>query len=526
MGLFRRLLPQGLLLASLCLPMAGQAAERGLSNFLAMRPDHPAFPLMLLFGLLAGALTFFKPKFGLVLMLLFIMVSTDMPTKGESIGSRAATIRMEDLVLVLVSGGWLLNRAVTRSLAVFKAVPINRAIWPMAIMIVLSTILGYLQGTVSARTGLLFGMKRLEYFWIFFMTLNLIDTEREARIAVRLFLGVAMVIALIGTFQFFLFPLSELAQGGATATTGFGRANTFADFLLIVTGCTLGLMLYAETRRQLQFASAALVCFIVAILMTKSRGAYVSLMPLLMIILVITRSRRGMAVLGVLAIMLASYFVVKLAMGEEVGGLVSRHYNDFGYQFDSISHVAQEGIKADSSLNARYGYFWQNVEESLRYPFFGRGVGAVPLGWFDVQYLRELHETGLLGLLAFCFMNGLILLTALHFYHRTSNQLYRGLAVGFLGGQVGILVHGLTIENFYTIFNMEAFWFLLALLMVFYDQEVRRGWRAPEETEAGRGQDALAGTPSVGLIAGEKAELGLSVPRHHASLEMPPPGTR
>lgn len=474
---FRRLLPWCVVGFSLLAPTVLHAAESRLSNFLAIRPDNPYFPFLIIFGALMGALTFFKPKIGLVVMLFFIMISTDMPTKGEAVGTRPVTIRIEDFVLVLVSFGWMLNRAKTRSLSIFKDVPVNRAILPLALLIVLCTIIGYLTGTVRGHSGILFSMKRLQYFWIFFMTLNLIDTEREARIAVWLFLGAAAVVSLIGSAQFVLFPMSDLAAGGATATTGFGRANAFASFLLTMIGLVMGWMLFEVNQRKLLLVSGVFILLLGALLMTKSRGAYVSLVPLMGVILWVTRSRRGLTVLALLVTFMAGYFIVKLAVTGDVGLLVSKHYNDFGYQFSSIGKVAQEGIESDSSLNARYLAWEYNWPRILSRPFFGHGVGSIPLGSFDNHYVREMYETGFLGLFAFLFMNAVILLTMRQFYLRTANLFYKGLAIGFFGGHVGILVHAMAIENFYTIVNMEAFWFALALLMVFYDHEARREWR-------------------------------------------------
>jgi hypothetical protein len=51
--------------------------------------------------------------------------------------------------------------------------------------------------------------------------------------------------------QFFLFPLSYLSKGGATATSGFGRANTLADFYLIAGGVFLGLLIYSSEKRKI-----------------------------------------------------------------------------------------------------------------------------------------------------------------------------------------------------------------------------------------------------------------------------------
>ena len=51
-------------------------------------------------------------------------------------------------------------------------------------------------------------------------------------------------------------------------------------------------------------------------------------------------------------------------------------------------------------------------------------------------------------------------------YLRSPLPWAQGLAVGFLAGQAGLLVHAVTCSNFYTIRTMEPFWFLVGCLML------------------------------------------------------------
>jgi hypothetical protein len=110
----------------------------------------------------------------------------------------------------------------------------------------------------------------------------------------------------------------------------------------------------------------------------------------------------------------------------------------------------------------------------MKYPVLGHGVGSVPLSYFDCHHVRELYETGFIGYLAFLYMNLVIFVTVLNLFYITDDRFVKGVSCGFLGGHIGMLVHGWSIANFYTIMNMEVFWFFVAILMIFYYNHMRR----------------------------------------------------
>ncbi|OGV57780.1 MAG: hypothetical protein A2X45_19780 [Lentisphaerae bacterium GWF2_50_93] len=407
-------------------------------------------------------------------MLFFIMISTDLPVgKGDKV--RTATMRYEDVILLLVSIGWILNRAKTRTLSSIKDCPLYKPILAMSAVIVLATILGYFMDTVQLKNGILYSMKRLEYFWIFFMTFNLMETRDDAWLSIRLFLGIAAIVAMIGVTQSMLFPLTDLARGGATATAGLGRANTLADFYLIILGVSLGLFIHSRNKKWMTIYIALTSLFIFALIMTKSRGAYVSIPFILLTILFVSRSRKFIIIMASIALFFSLYFAGSFFVTNQMAGiLVNKHNDDIKYQFSSIGEVMEKGPKADSSMNARYTAWINTFPEMMRHPLLGHGVGSIPLFYFDNQYVIELYDTGFIGLAVFLYLNLIILLSVLTFYWNSNDEFYKGLSLGFLGGHVGILIHGMTVTNFYTIINMEAFWFILAIIMLLYHLETRR----------------------------------------------------
>jgi O-antigen ligase/polysaccharide polymerase Wzy-like membrane protein len=457
-----------------------QGTTEQIRNFISVSPDNPFLPILLLIGVIFAVLTFLFPRFGLLAMLFFMLVSTDMQL-DQSTQGRAASIRLEDIILILVSGGWLLNRAKNRSLTMFRYVPINKPVLIMALVIVLASMLGFLQGTLPFRRGLLFTLKRLEYFWLFFMTLNIMQSDKEVKFATTLLLWLTALVSIVGAMQFYLFPLSGLAGGGATSTSGFGRANTLADFYLIAGGVFMGLIIYAQTRRKAITYLLVMSLCAIAIIMTKSRGAYVSIPPLVATIVFFSKSRKtvlylvvGLIVFSVymLGMMVLSVSRGELAMGAEI--LTQKHTGDIGNQFESLGDIATQGAEADSSFNARYSSWINNIDNIIAYPLLGHGVGSVPLSYFDCQHVREMYETGILGYLVFLYMNISIFMTTLTLFYMTKDPFTKGITCGFLGGHVGMMVHGWSIANFYTIMNMEVFWFVIALIMILYHNHITR----------------------------------------------------
>jgi hypothetical protein len=472
----------------LSVPLVLRAGENtdNIRNFISLSTDNPFLPIFLVIGVLIAILTFLFPRFGLIVMMVFMLISTDMQL-DDTTQERSSSIRFEDIVLILVSIGWLFNRAKKRSLSLFRHVPINKSVLMMSCVIIVSTLIGYIAGTTPIKRGILYSLKRLEYFWLFFMALNILTSDREVKVAVKILLLLTGIIAVIGSVQFFLFPLSGLTQGGATATSGFGRANTLADFYLIAGGMFLGLFMYSQKKKDmLQYLFVTILCG-GAIVMTKSRGAYVSVPPLLFTIFIVTRSRKFLISIFVVIGLFITYYTGMALLStfnvdnDNAQELVQKHTGDIKNQFESLESIATEGVEADSSFYARYSSWVNNIDNILRRPLFGHGVGSVPLSFFDCHHVREIYETGFIGYTVFIWMNISIFFTVLRLFHMTNDFFIKGITSGFLGGHIAMLIHGWSIANFYTIMNMEVFWFVVAMLMILYSNHIKKIFEEEEE---------------------------------------------
>jgi len=222
-------------------------------------------------------------------------------------------------------------------------------------------------------------------------------------------------------------------------------------------------------------AAMTLLC----LTLTYSRGAYVATPFAIATVLLLDRTRTaprnflgvGMPVAALMTAVFLAGMILDLRPVQDILDTISD-------QLQSISYVARGGIREDASMNSR----WIAWGEALRYfsesPLVGKGVGYKTMGWFDAHWFRELAETGLLGMGVFIWLQA----AAFRLARRTADESRKalgGLALGFLGGQVGLWIHGLTAENFYIVRTSEPFFFLLGVVTVGYMDQIE-GASQPE----------------------------------------------
>jgi O-antigen ligase len=118
----------------------------------------------------------------------------------------------------------------------------------------------------------------------------------------------------------------------------------------------------------------------------------------------------------------------------------------------------------DSSTSARIESWRVGLQGWARRPFLGYGVTGFP--FMDAQYVRTLTETGLVGLGALIWLVLAIFRTAWQTLRTMSDPFYRNLAMGYLAGFVGLLVHGIGANTFIIVRIMEPFWFFTAIIVL------------------------------------------------------------
>lgn len=436
--------------------------------------DDPVFVTVVLLACLLGFVTFFSPRIGLLIMLLASLFGSEIEFGGGvnvTGDTRGAGIRIEDVLLIVMSFGWLANRARTRTLLIVRRTPVNRAILLMAIAMIAATAMGLIQGTTPIGRGTLYTLKRLEYFWMFYMALHIIEGYKGCRRCVELLYIATAVISLYGIFVVLIATGTEsqlFTEGGLSSTTGAGRANTFSSFLFIAISLALARICYAEKRGTIIRNSLILGMFLVTLVLTQSRAAYVCIVPLILTIFFLTKSRRILVMMVISAVLATAFAFSVFMMPGPVGMLADKRVQNIQMQVESIFKVAREGLRSDSSMAVRLDAWKYAWGETKKYPIFGNGVGSTSLGHIDNQYVRELMDTGFVGLICFLIFIGVAMKSTYELFLVTEDRFVKSLTAAFLTAMVTLLIHAMTIANFYTILVMETVCVMLAFLMILY----------------------------------------------------------
>jgi O-antigen ligase len=407
-------------------------------------------PLLVAAAAVLFAAAFAHAEAGLLILIVSMLLSPEMPLGAAGAGgleaSRHVILRTEDLVLLLVGLGWLARMAVHKDLGAIRRSRLNTAIALYVACCLGSTLLGIEAGRVKPLVGLCYVAKYVEYFFIFFMTLNHVRTpERLRRLLVAL-LGTAAIIVAYAWWQ-----VPQGIRPSAPFEGARGEPNTLGGYLVLVTAIASALALHAPDRRFRRGAALLALLTVPPLLLTLSRSSWLGLLAALATLLAIS-PRRG----RLLACAAAGAAVLLLAMPERIEERVRYTFTPEGTDAVQVGRV-----HLDASSSARLHSWEEALAGFERHPVLGWGITGY--GFLDAQYFRVLVEIGAVGALAFgalLFGCGRLFARA---YRTAADPLHRALGLGLLAGFAGLLAHAVGTNTFLLIRIMEPFWMFTAL---------------------------------------------------------------
>ncbi|MFB3143609.1 MAG: O-antigen ligase family protein [Candidatus Methylomirabilales bacterium] len=369
--------------------------------------------------------------------------------KGTTLG-RGLTFRLDDVLIVIIGFAWVAKVALHKELGLFLKTPLNRPIAAYSFVIFFATGLGMITGNVNVLGGTLFVLKLIEYFVIYFMVVNNLRERKQFERFLLALLATAAISSFIGILQI---PSGLRVSAPFEGSTG--EPNTFGGYLVLMLAVAAGLYLTSESlKRKYVVASLAVLIFI-PLLFTLSRASYLALVPLAGGLLAF--SQRKLLIASALALgLVLTPFLLPKAVADRVL-----------YTFTQPFHPAQteiRGVRLDTSTSARLRSWKEAVSDFPEHPVFGYGVTGYR--FLDAQYPRVLLETGAVGLLAFLFLQLSLFREARDILRRTQDPLFKGVALGFLVGFIGMVGHCLGANTFTIVRIMEPFWFLTAMVMM------------------------------------------------------------
>jgi hypothetical protein len=398
---------------------------------------------------------FMSMEGGLYLVLLSMLLSPEFVLGGPGVlaEQRVFVVRLEDVLLLVILLSWLARMALHKDLGLIAETPLNRPIFAYILVTLVATLVGFVTGTVKTPAGFFYVLKYVEYFVVYFVTVNLVrDRDQAWRLVLTAFLT-ALIVSVIGIAQI---PSGDRVSAPFEGESG--EPNTFGGYLLFMMAVAGGVAL--ETRRLPIRAAgvAAVAVMALPFVFTLSRTSYLGLIPMLGTLALLSQRRRVVLAIGALAIVTAP-LTISLAPPA-----VSKRVL-YTFRTEANQPVVRFGdLSFDPSTSERLLSTREAVEGWTRRPVLGYGVTG--FRFMDAQYARTLVETGLVGLVALLWLVKSLLATGLRGARVLSNPEDRGLAVGFLAGTVGLLAHGIGANTFIIIRIMEPFWFFAAVLVV------------------------------------------------------------
>ncbi len=412
-------------------------------------------PFALVLGTLAFLAALTSTELAMIMLIYAMLLSPEL-TLGAVSRYRHLVIRFDDIIVVTFTLAWLTQAAIHRKALIVKT-PLNRYIGFYCFAFFVATAKGVITSDVRLVSGFFNVLKYLEYFFVYYLVAGATRDKKTLRSCLIAFIvtyAIVMVYAgsQIGSTIRVTAPFER--QGGYE-----GEPNTLGGYQVLILGVILGLLSHFHFRRWRWPLVGLIVLSLIPFAFTLSRSSYIAIIPMYLTVVIFHRFRGRNILLGTLIILtiLAIYF-----FPENVRQRLE--YTFIPEYQETIKPAKLFGVTLDPSSSARLNDYNRLMGIWKKKPLFGYGLTG--MGFVDGQYILVLIESGALGFIAFILLLGAIFRNTLRIYRNSRDELYKGLALGFLGGHVGMIVHAITANTFVLIRVMEPYWFLAALVMI------------------------------------------------------------
>ena len=401
-------------------------------------------------------LVFIRTDFGLYVVTFSMLLSPEFAAGGGIAEGRTIMVRSEDFILIVIGLAWLAKTAVNKELGIVAKTPLNGPILCYVVANVVATLIGYLFGSVGGYSGFFYVLKYVEYFVVYYMVVNNVHDRNHARRLVIAAFLTAAIVSLVGIGQI---PAGDRVS--APFEGEIGEPNTFGGYLLLMMAIAGGIAL--ETQR---FRIRAVCLGLVGLMglpfaFTLSRASYLGVVPTLLVLAWFTRQRRFMV--GLVLLLTVCSPILALTLPTPVTKRILYTFEpEKGQATVRVGKVA-----FDPSTSARLISFRAAIDGWLRSPgSVVVGHGVTGFGFMDAQYARVLVETGAVGLAAFLWLVWTLLRSSSDAFRSLKVPEDRGVALGFLAGTIGLLVHAIGSNTFIIVRIMEPFWFFAGIVLM------------------------------------------------------------
>ncbi len=414
--------------------------------------------ILVAFGVTLGitifALAFLSTEAALYILLFSMLLSPEIPVYKFATrvaeGRASLNIRLEDILLGIMLFSYLAKMAIHKELGVFLRTPLNRPIFLYILLCLFSTALGALFGNVRPASGILYLIKYTEYFIVYFMVVNHLRTRDQIKRFTFVFLVTGIIVCLYAIYHIQI--LDRVSTPFETETGG--AANTLGGYLVFLIAICSGLAMSARKIRPRSGYLLLILLVLPPLAYAKSRGAYLSLVPIFFVLFFLGRHKKFLTVL-----LLAALVTWPILLP---GDIVERVKSTFipGGVYESVA-----GMQLDYSASARIEGYREALAGWLKRPLFGHGITGFK--FIDGMYFRTLVELGIVGISVFFWLLWTVFRESYQAFKSSRGDPYlNGLALGFLAGFFGLLMNAVPLNTFVIIRVMEPFWFFAGVMVM------------------------------------------------------------
>jgi O-antigen ligase len=424
---------------------------------LAMTGGRPALLLGVVTGCTLLVAAFLSTPLSLYILVFSMLLSPEVVVGGLGAGGttagRGLTLRFDDVLLVVFGFVWLVKMAVHKDRPPLLRTPLNGPIMFYTAVSLLATLIGVLEGHVKPLTGFLYNLKYFEYFFLYFMVVNAITSQQQAKTLIVASFVACFLVSLYAIAQI---PTGERASAPFEGETG--EPNTLGGYLVFMLAICTGLLLIPGAIPRKLPVMILMGTASLALMATLSRASFLAAGVIALGAVVFISHRRPLLLILVLVGVVSFPFWAPDTVKKRILFTFK--------QAPEAGQIYVGPMRLDTSTSDRLRSWQQSVEWWKRSPLWGHGVTGGP--FLDAMYPRVLTEMGLLGIVAFFILTWSLIRTGWTTYQHSQDPATRGLALGFLFGFAGLLVHALGSNTFIIVRIMEPFWLYVALVV--------RGW--------------------------------------------------
>jgi len=435
-----------------------------ITRVVLQRPSLITIAIILAVGILA--ISFFSPYTGLTFLVFSMLLSPELKVAGVS--GRDVVVRIDDLLIFAVFFGWFARSVFTKKIEVV----LTEVLTPMffyTLVCIISTYFGITSGIVAFKKAFFYILKYTEYFIIYFLTTQIVQTKQQLKNLVIAFLITSVVvniygISLIGKVPRIYAPFD--APGAEAALTGgevgAGEANTYGGYLIIVISLLVSLFCYSELP-TINFLYLFLILFsLIPLAYTKSRSSYFGFVPMVLTIIFLTEKKRTLILSGLLLLFALSPIVFPSATATVVDRIKETFVGPSWSEEEAV--ILGFKVKELSAL-ARVNSWKKAISEFIpKRPILGFGVTGV--GLVDSQIPLIIGENGLLGVVAFLWLVFSVFKSSIYTFKTAQDTLLKSISLCVVSSLVGLLFHSVGANTFIIIRIMEPFWFLCGLVSI------------------------------------------------------------